>query len=221
MVPLIGIPPFTLPFHFASWFWLLAAESSVYCPNADGTLTPSLVTPTAWTDRDRVIMNSSDILEGMLKGVGQVFLLEETWSGVVLLMGAAVASPITACMTLLGAIIGTLTAMGLGIPATLIYRGLCGYNSAIVAAGLGGMFLILSWRTLGVTVFASIFASVLTFTVANGLAPTGMPGECIAVLHTAEPKLLVQHLRFLQLPRWSCFCCSRSQSRLLLEWNWL
>ena len=65
---------------------------------------------------------AGDTLEGMLKAVGQVFLLEDTWSGLVLVLGAAVASPITAAMAFLGAIIGNLTAMGLGVEATLIYR---------------------------------------------------------------------------------------------------
>ena len=175
MVPSLGIPPLTLPFHLASWFWLLAAQSSIYSPNVDATFTPTLVTPTSWANRDRVTMHTGDTIEGMLKGVSQIFLLENSWSGLILILGAAFASPITAGMCLLGSAVGTLTAMGIGVEPVSVYRGLCGYNSAVIASALGGMFLILSKRTVGLTVFASIFGSVLTFTISNSLAPTGMP----------------------------------------------
>ena len=84
MVPSTGIPPLTLPFHLATWICLLAAQSASSVPNADNTLTPGLVTPTSWAARGDVY-NELDLVEGfagVLKGVGQVFLLENTWSGV-------------------------------------------------------------------------------------------------------------------------------------------
>ena len=80
MVPATGIPPFTLPFHFATWICLLAAQSYTYCPNAG--LTPQLVHPVSWADRERLNFDTNGSIEGVLKGVGQVFLLEDSWSGV-------------------------------------------------------------------------------------------------------------------------------------------
>eukprot|EP00658_Telonema_sp_P-2_P010076 TRINITY_DN1378_c0_g1_i2.p1 TRINITY_DN1378_c0_g1~~TRINITY_DN1378_c0_g1_i2.p1 ORF type:complete len:490 (+),score=83.20 TRINITY_DN1378_c0_g1_i2:164-1633(+) len=175
LVPSLGVPPLTLPFHLAAWMCLLAAQSASYLPNADGTLTPALVTPRTWAGRSSLDWDVSDSVEGVFKGVGQAFMLENTWSGVILIAGACISSRITAANALLGALFGNLVAMAMGISQELVYRGLYGYNACVVAAALNGMFTVLSVKSMIFTAAACAFTTVLTAGLANALSPTGMP----------------------------------------------
>jgi urea transporter len=57
---------------------------------------------------------SSTCIEAVFRGVAQVYFMPNTASGVIMLVGMAVCSPISAGFALFGSVMATLTALGLG-----------------------------------------------------------------------------------------------------------
>ena len=47
----------------------------------------------------------------MIKGVGQIFFLDNTAAGVLVLVGMFFCSPISACMALYGSVLGSITGL--------------------------------------------------------------------------------------------------------------
>ena len=60
----------------------------------------------------------------MAKNVAQVFLLDDWWAGVVIIIGTIFASRITAMMLVVGSIVASSFALALGVNLDLIYDGL-------------------------------------------------------------------------------------------------
>lgn len=140
-VSLLGIPPFTFPFQLASWIWLLGTRSSFsYFPSnlspklagitiANGTIiaAPAAVAPISirFVEYDHVLL-----FESIFTGISEVFLINDKICGAVMVLAIAISSPIAAGMATLGAAVGTLTAVSLGVapepmcvqPHTHVYR---------------------------------------------------------------------------------------------------
>lgn len=100
------------------------------------------------------------ILDGSLRGVGQIFLMNNPLTGLIMVVGAAVVSPWAAFLFVLGAVIGTLTAVVVGLPTAIWRDGLYGFNGALIGL-LGGVFLVDEW-SLRVAVFTLLAAGVST-----------------------------------------------------------
>ena len=69
----------------------------------------------------------------------------------------------------------------------IMLRGGLRYNSSVVAAALGGMFIIISVKAALTVVSACIFTTVLTSAIGNFLSPTGMvaltfPAACTLII---------------------------------------
>ena len=65
--------------------------------------------------------DGSDVIEAIFRGIAQVYFMPNTACGVIMLVGMAVCSPISAGFALLGSIVSTLTALGLGASAASVY----------------------------------------------------------------------------------------------------
>ncbi|WP_367404901.1 urea transporter [Kocuria marina] len=100
------------------------------------------------------------ILDGSLRGVGQIFLMNNPLSGLLLVVAVATASPWGALLFLGGSLVGTLTALLLGMPRGLWRAGLYGFNGALVGI-LGPVFLAGDWN-LWVAVFTLLAAALST-----------------------------------------------------------
>jgi urea transporter len=75
----------------------------------------------------------------------------------------------------LGAGTGALVAALFGGPEGAIRDGLFGYNAALTAMALGGVFLVLNWRSFLYAIFGAVIATWLWASVAIFLKPIGMP----------------------------------------------
>lgn len=71
-----------------------------------------------------------------LKGIGQIMLQENSLTGLMFLIGILINSPLMAVGTLLGAVVGTLTAKLLKFDEGNINSGLYGFNAALVGIAL-------------------------------------------------------------------------------------
>lgn len=76
------------------------------------------------------------IYDPYLKGIGQIMLQENSLTGLLFLIGILINSPLLALGTLVGAIVGTLTAKLLKYDKGNISSGLYGFNSALVGVAM-------------------------------------------------------------------------------------
>jgi len=102
--------------------------------------------------------------------------MTSTAAGVIILVGMAVCSPISAGFALLGSVISTLTALGLGASSTSVYMGLWGYSAVLSSIAVGGMFFVANSLSLFIyAILASIFTAITHGAIASLLTPFGLP----------------------------------------------
>nr|WP_161976624.1 urea transporter [Kocuria rosea] len=100
------------------------------------------------------------VLDGTLRGVGQIFLMNNPLSGLLLVVAVASVSLWGALLFLGGSLVGTLTALLLGLPRELWRAGLYGFNGALVGI-LGAVFLAGDWN-LRIAAFTLLAAALST-----------------------------------------------------------
>lgn len=102
--------------------------------------------------------------------------MTSTAAGVIILVGMAVCSPISAGFAFLGSAISTLTALGLGASSTSVYMGLWGYSAVLSSIAVGGMFFVANSFSLFIyAILASIFTAIIHGAIASLLTPFGLP----------------------------------------------
>lgn len=102
--------------------------------------------------------------------------MPDTACGVIMLVGMAICSPISAAFALLGSTISTLTALGLGASPVTVYAGLWGYSAVLSCIAVGGMFFVANSITLVVyTIMAAIFSAIIHGAISSLMAPFGLP----------------------------------------------
>lgn len=98
-----------------------------------------------------------------LKGIGQIMLQESSLTGVLFLIGILVNSPLLAAGTLVGSLVGTLTAKALGYDKGNINSGLYGFNSALVGIALLVFFKGSVFVWVGIVLLSAISAVAMNF----------------------------------------------------------
>ncbi len=120
--------------------------------------------------------DGGDVVQGIIRGISQVYFMPNTACGVIMLVGMAVCSPISAFYALVGSIVSTLTALGLGATPASIYAGLWGYSAVLSSIAVGGMFFVAnSFTHFSYTVLAALFSAVIHGAIASLLSPFGLP----------------------------------------------
>lgn len=84
-------------------------------------------------------------IESVLKGVGQVMLQENSWMGLLFLVGLAFSSIYLASLALVATILATLFAYLMKYPEERIEQGLYGYNATLVVIGCGLFMDLVCW----------------------------------------------------------------------------
>jgi urea transporter len=118
-------------------------------------------------------MSFGDVVESLLANVAEIFLLDQWWVGLIMLVGLGLAGPKVLAAACAGSVIGTLTAWAVGAPAALITSGIYGYNAVLVMIALAATFLAPTAMNMAYAVVAAIFSTVLTASLANLFAPFG------------------------------------------------
>ena len=99
-------------------------------------------------------------LDSILRGIGQVMLQNNSYTGLIFLIGIFYNSMLFGCAALLGATASTATAILLGIERAQVRAGLFGFNGALVAIALL-YFLEPSILTWGYVVLAAACTTVI------------------------------------------------------------
>ncbi len=82
-----------------------------------------------------------NFLSGPLKGISQIFVVESSLSGLAILGGIALYSPLLAAHAIMGSTVGTLTGAALSAPSSELAMGLWGFNSALTSMAVGVFFV--------------------------------------------------------------------------------
>jgi len=165
-----GIPVFTFPFITITWFMILAS----YRLKAF-RLTSGLV-PQDLSHWELDITGKINWIEGAFDGIGQIFFVQGTLSGILLFIAVFVAGWKLGLYAVLGNTVALLTSYLFGGEHTLIYMGLYGYNAILAILAVAATFNTDRHRF---GLFSGILAACLTvpFTasVATWLLPYGLP----------------------------------------------
>lgn len=157
--PALGnVPQWTLAFNMVTLGILLRTKPFSKPPSNDENLSLSSI-----TDIDPMV-----ILNGPLKGISQIWVVESSLSGLVLLGGTALYSPGLAGHALIGSSVGALTGVASisGLNFCDIEAGLYGFNSCLTSLGVGVFFVHSPQAVLlsvgGSAVTAGLFGALKT-----------------------------------------------------------
>ncbi|KJE88416.1 hypothetical protein CAOG_00074 [Capsaspora owczarzaki ATCC 30864] len=170
-----GLATFTLPFHAATWMWLLGSQVYAYFPSQGAAAAPYLQVPTTGADITPISYDIASVFKVIGYNIAQVFFLENHISGYIIVAGTAVCSRISAVMCVYGSILAILMSLALGVPVGQFYAGLWGFNPVIVAVAIGGMFYVLSARVFALSTAGTIMSVFVHGAVSSMLRPIGLP----------------------------------------------
>ncbi|MGH8157816.1 MAG: urea transporter [Rhodanobacter sp.] len=128
-------------------------------------------------------------LDAVLRGVGQVMLQNNSWTGLLFLVGIFYNSTLFGLAVLVGTSVSTLTAMLLAADRALVRAGMFGFNGALVAIALM-YFLQPELLTWGYVVLAAACTTIIMAAMLNLLAVWKMPVLTAPFVFTALGFLL-------------------------------
>lgn len=140
-------------------------------------------------DGDGPLRKLLGFIDTVLRGVGQVMLQNNSYAGLLFLLGIFCNSMIFGLAVLVGVVVSTATAMLLGVDRALVRAGMFGFNGALVAIALL-YFLQPDGLTWGYVVLASACTTVLMAAMLNLLSVWKMPVLTAPFVFTALGFLL-------------------------------
>ncbi|MFC7393990.1 urea transporter [Scopulibacillus cellulosilyticus] len=164
-----GIPVLTFPFIAVTWIVLLASYHLGLIK-----LSPNLV-PQTLSHWKLSTIGHIDWKDGLVRGIGQIFLQDKFWSGIIILIGIFCAGWKLGLYTALGTVIGWVSAYMLGADITSINLGLYGYNAVLTIIAVAAVFDIRSRFAPLTGIIAAIVTVPITAGVDSYLLPFGLP----------------------------------------------
>jgi solute carrier family 14 (urea transporter) len=99
-------------------------------------------------------------------GMGQVFFVDKLVSVLLVVLGVAISTPIGAVVGLIGCAMYLLAGLLLGAKPDELYTGLWGYNAAVSATAIGGVFYTPNRLSISVGVICAFLASIASILLA-------------------------------------------------------
>ena len=167
MAVYLGLPSMGVPFHIIMYSFLAIA---LYIPQPFFQLGSPPPFPNLAESLDGV-----RVLSSFVTGIGQIFFSGGFMSALLILLALALCSPMGAMVALLGSGIGLFTGMVLGVDLNVLYAGLWGYNSALVAIAIGGIFYAPNRHSLILASVGAFGAALISWLFSLTLTPLGLP----------------------------------------------
>ncbi len=138
-----GVSSFTFPFVLSTWFFLLAARDMHGMPPAMESV-PAF----AAESMGSLDMSFGSLVVYWLKGISQVFLINNWVTGICFLVGLALCSRAAALWAAISSAVALLTIILWQGPAADIAEGLYGFSAVLTGIALGATFCNTgNWRT--------------------------------------------------------------------------
>lgn len=164
-------PALTAPFVLTALLFLLACARF-------GRLHATGVLPTAGLPKAASVegvVTGATVLQGLFNGLGQVFFQGSVVTGVCFAVGLLANSRKAFAAALLGSFIGLLMGWGMGAAEPALRAGAFGFNPALTAIALGGVFFAVDRFSLTYAAIATLATAVVFAGVSAALEPLGMP----------------------------------------------
>ena len=165
------VPQLTMPFVVATWLFLgaLLQFSTIDVSNALKPTSPSHFTGPS------PAYSWATWFEGTTMGIAEIFFQDNWVTGILILIGIAINTRIGAMMALMGSTLAVAGAVFYGAHDDAIRDGLFGYNAALTAMALGGMFYVLNVPAFAYTVIGALVTARAWASLGVFLEPSGMP----------------------------------------------
>ncbi|AZU64229.1 urea transporter [Neobacillus mesonae] len=164
------VPILTFPFIVLTWFTLLAAYK------LKGLTLSSAIVPQSLSQWQLNIAGKVDLIDGIFHGIGQVFFLDNTMSGILIFIAVFWGGRKLGLYAVIGNAAAILVAYVLGGEHSLIVLGLYGYNAILTIIAVSGVFKNDHNRY---ALLSGIVAACLTVPITAGLSslllPYGLP----------------------------------------------
>ena len=160
-----GIPGSTGPFVFCGWLILFSAYQ--FSPVTVNTgIHPAFVEN--YQETYVSIESAMDYVYLFFKNIGQVYFLSQPLSGLLILIGIAIASPVFASYAAMGSVVAIITAELLGVDNNTVFNGLYGFSPVLTAMAVGCVFIERNIIYALIATVATVFiqASLYSVTVA-------------------------------------------------------
>lgn len=183
------VPPLTAPFVFVCLCVFLAAARF-------GRLESTQLLPTAGLPKAASVegvVTATTVVEGLFNGIAQIFFQGNVTTGIFFTIGLLVSSRAAGAAALAGSLTGLLVAWGMGAAEPAIRAGAFGFNSALVAIALGGVFFARSALSIAYALFAAIAATLVFAALSAALEPLGMPALTFPFVLVVWSFLLASH----------------------------
>ncbi|WP_223820932.1 urea transporter [Bacillus sp. S3] len=169
-----GVPILTFPYIILTWFFLLTTYRLT-----SFQLSPDL-TPQSLSNWTLNIKGEANWLDGAVNGIGQVFFLDHSVSGILLFIALFWAGWRIGLYAIVGNLAALVTSYGLGGEHSLIFMGLYGYNAILTIIAVSLVFndnhkTGLIFGTIAACITVPITASIVTWLLPYGLPPLTMP----------------------------------------------
>lgn len=160
----------TFPFVFMTWIFLLAARY-MHGMAPDGMSVPTIVDASSGT----VNPGFGDLVVYWLKGVSQVFLINNWVTGICFLVGLAISNVWAAFYGALGSALALAVSIWFGMNPADVTEGLMGFSPVLTGIALGCTFYKVNWQSALWTI-AGIVATVFVQAGMDAfMAPFGLP----------------------------------------------
>eukprot|EP00566_Odontella_aurita_P008858 CAMPEP_0113534580 /NCGR_PEP_ID=MMETSP0015_2-20120614/5234_1 /TAXON_ID=2838 /ORGANISM="Odontella" /LENGTH=809 /DNA_ID=CAMNT_0000433749 /DNA_START=74 /DNA_END=2504 /DNA_ORIENTATION=+ /assembly_acc=CAM_ASM_000160 len=181
-------PPLTLPFNMATIMYLLSTANMAKVNSS--SVRESMLPVYNSTEVDTTI-STAQFFIGAIRGPGQVFLANNVVSGLLILVGIAICSRISALAALVGSALGAAVAVAAGVPGTAVEFGMYGFNCSLTTTALF-MLYIPSWGALTLGVLAGIMTVLAQQALTAFLQPFGLPFMTLPFCMASLPFVIIQ-----------------------------
>ena len=164
-------PPFTIPFNLVTLAFLIASSTMT---NVETIMVIDPALPSYANDNEQSLITAKAFVNGILRGIGQVFLADNVASGVLILLGIAICSRYLAMAAIIGSLIGNCVSVLCGSDNSMIESGLFGYNSSIIFCAMA-LFYVPSISSISISIIAAFATVLLQHTLIGLLSPFGLP----------------------------------------------
>ncbi|WP_305805058.1 urea transporter [Stenotrophomonas sp. YIM B06876] len=165
------LPALTAPFVFTTLLFVLACARF-------GRLHTTGLLPTAGLPKATTvegIVGFSTLAEGLFNGIAQVFFQGNVVTGVLFALGLLIASRVACAAALAGSLAGLLVAWGMGAAEPAIRAGAFGFNPALTAIALCGVFFVVNATSSLYALLGVVATTVVYAALSAALEPLGMP----------------------------------------------
>lgn len=168
-----GVAALTFPFNLVNWTILLA---TFQFPAGSSVLTGSAHFPQHVAHHTRYAdVTFCYLWNTVFRNVSQIFLINNTVTGVILVTALLVASGWAALFALIGSAVALSAVLALGVNSVAVGNGIYGFNSVLTAIALGSVFYRPSWRVMIYSVFGVLFTVGVHAALTSAFAPFSLP----------------------------------------------